>query len=170
MSSQESSKLVDFFAARDDAPTPYEFNPRTSSDYLQTASLEHPQRLDDALRIITDNDYCVKCHLVGDFIPVGSTRTMGPQLDRVNERLRADYVHRWVGDPKRILPFTGMPVNIPFDKPVKQALFPGTSAQQLNGVVDLLMNWDRFTKERFTIKALIKPAAPAATPPAAGAE
>ena len=126
MSSDESSKLVDFFAARDDAPTPYEFNPRTSSDYLQTASLEHPKRLDDALRIITDNDYCVKCHLVGDFTPPGSDRTMGPQLDRVNERLRCDYVHRWVGDPKRILPYTGMPVNIPFDKPVKQTLFPGT--------------------------------------------
>ncbi len=169
MSSDEASKLVDFFAARDDAPTPYEFNPRTSNDYLQTASLEHPKRLDDALRIITDNDYCVKCHLVGDFTPPGSVRTFGPQLDRVNERLRPDYVHRWVGDPKRILPYTGMPVNIPFDKPVKQSLFPGTSEQQLDGVVDLLMNWNRLTKERFTIKALIKPPAPAATPPA-GAE
>jgi mono/diheme cytochrome c family protein len=170
MSSDESSKLVDFFAARDDAPTPYEFDPRTSSDYLQTASLEHPKRLDDALRIITDNDYCVKCHLVGDYLPPGSVRSMGPQLDRVNERLRPDYVHRWVGDPKRILSYTGMPVNIPYDKPVKQSLFPGTSDQQLEGVVDLLMNWDRFTKERFTLKPWIKPAPAAATPPAAGAE
>ena len=114
-----------------------------SNDYLQTASLEHPKRLDDALRIVTDNDYCVKCHLVGDFTPPGSVRTLGPQLDRVNERLRPDYVHRWVGNPKRILPYTGMPVNIPYDKPVKQSLFPGTSEQQLDGVVDLLMNWDR---------------------------
>ncbi len=41
---------------------------------------------------------------------------MGPQLDRVNERLRPDYVLHWVGNPKRTLPYTGMPVNIPFDK------------------------------------------------------
>ena len=112
----------------------------------------------------------MKCHKVGDFTPPGSVRTMAPQLDRVNERLRPDYVQRWVGNPKRILPYTGMPVNIPSDKPVSQALFPGTSEQQLNGVVDLLMNWDRFTKAQFTLKAWIKPAAPAATPPAAGAE
>ena len=38
MSSDESSKLVNFFAARDDAPAPYEFDARTSSDYL-TAKL-----------------------------------------------------------------------------------------------------------------------------------
>ncbi len=103
----------------------------------------------------------MKCHLVGDFTPQGSVRALAPQLDRVNERLRPDYVHRWVGNPKRILPYTGMPVNIPFDKPIAQSLFTGTSEEQLDGVVDLLMNWDRFTKERFTVKSLIKPAGPA---------
>ena len=115
-------------------------------------------RLADALKIVTDNNYCVKCHLVGDFDPPGSVRAMGPQLDRVHERLRPEYTHRWVGDPKRILPYTGMPVNIPFDKPIVAiAVLKATSEQQLNGVVDLLMNWDRFAKERFTIKPWIKP-------------
>jgi hypothetical protein len=52
-------------------------------------------------------------------------------------------------------------VNIPFDKPVSQSLFTGTSEEQLDGVVDLLMNWDRFTKAQFTVKSLIKPGAPA---------
>ena len=37
-----------------------------------------------------------------------------------------------------------MPVNIPHDKPVSQSLYKGDSEQQLNAVVDLLLNYDRF--------------------------
>jgi hypothetical protein len=161
MGAPEASRLVDFFAARDDATAPYEFDARTSADYLSAQEMNHHNRLLDALKIVTDNNYCVKCHLVGDFTPAGSPRALAPQMDRVNERLRPDYVHRWVGNPKRILPYTGMPVNIPFDKAVSQSLFTGTSEEQLDGVVDLLMNWDRFTKAQFTVKSLIKPGAPA---------
>jgi hypothetical protein len=162
MSSQEASNLVDFFAARDDAVAPYEFDARTSDDYLAGAELEHPKRLFDALKIVTNENYCVKCHLVGDFNPPGSDRAKGPQLDRVSDRLRPEFTQRWVGNPKRILPYTGMPVNIPFDKPVAQNLFAGDSQQQLGGVIDLLMNWDRFAKAQMTVKSLVKPAAPAA--------
>jgi hypothetical protein len=63
-----------------------------------------------------------------------------------------------------------MPVNIPHNMPVDQKLYEGTSGQQLGGVVDLLMNFDRFTKEQFSIKPLIKapPPAPTPTPGAAG--
>jgi hypothetical protein len=168
MSSNDATAMVDFFAARDDAAAPYEFDARTSGDYLTTEEAKHRNRLVDALKIVTDNNYCVKCHLVGDFTPSGTVRTMGPQLDRVNERLRPDYVQHWVGNPKRILPYTGMPVNIPPGQPVSQALFPGDSQQQLDGVVDLLMNWDRFTKAQFTLKAWIRPStAGAASPPQA---
>ncbi|HEY2882547.1 MAG TPA: hypothetical protein VGJ15_08940, partial [Pirellulales bacterium] len=166
MSSNDATALVDYFAARDDAPAPYEFDARTSGDYLTSEEAKHRNRLVDALKIVTDNNYCVKCHLVGDFTPAGSVRTMGPQLDRVNERLRPDFAQHWVGNPKRILPYTGMPVNIPPGQPVSQALFPGDSQQQLDGVVDLLMNWDRFTKAQFTLKAWIRPStAGAASPP-----
>jgi len=167
MSSPEASQLVNFFAARDDAPAPYEFDARTSSDYLTSAEMQHHNRLADALKVVTSNDYCVKCHFVGDFKPQGGEKTLGPQLDRVGERLRPDYTQRWVGNPKRILPYTGMPTNIPAPpgKPISQSLFPGDNLQQLDGVVDLLMNWDRFAKEKFTVAPLVKPPAPGTTPP-----
>jgi cbb3-type cytochrome oxidase cytochrome c subunit len=167
MSSPEASQLVNFFAARDDAPAPYEFDARTSSDYLTAAEMQHHNRLSDALRVVTSNDYCVKCHFVGDFKPQGSERTLGPQLDRVGQRLRPDYTERWVGNPKRILPYTGMPQNIPPPpaKPISQSLFPGDNLQQLDGVVDLLMNWDRFAKEKFMVAPLVKPAAAGTQPP-----
>ena len=66
-----------------------------------------------------------------------------------------------------------MPVNIPYDPTppnfggVSQALFPGTSIEQLDGVVDLLMNFDEYTRRQTSVKGLVKeppPRRPAARP------
>ncbi len=59
-----------------------------------------------------------------------------------------------------------MPVNLPVDKKVVQELFPGTSEQQLNAVVDFLLNYDRFMESKTSIKPLVKPGGPAAGAPA----
>jgi hypothetical protein len=108
----------------------------------------------------------VKCHLVGDYSAGGDPKALAPQLERVHERLRPDYLHGWIANPKRFLPYTGMPVNIPHTMPVDQKLYEGTSEQQLSGVVDLLMNFDRFTQQQFSVKPLIK--APPPQPAAGG--
>jgi hypothetical protein len=63
-----------------------------------------------------------------------------------------------------------MPVNIPFDKPVSQELYHGTSDQQLDALTDLLMHYDRFAKRNLSLDAYFKqqPAAePSVAPPAA---
>jgi hypothetical protein len=175
MSSAEASALVAYFAAIDNAEYPYDFDPRTRAGYLasQAEKEDNPHRLADGLKIIVDNNYCVKCHLLGDFEPTGSDRAKGPRLDLVYRRLRPEYTLNWIADPKRILPYTAMPTNIPPDKPVSESLYHGTSLQQINGVVDLLMNFDRFLDDRTSMKPLIKPAptaAPeAAAPPESGA-
>jgi hypothetical protein len=171
MSSAEASALVNYFSAVDNADYPYDFDPRTRESYLAGKEREedNPHRLRDALAIMTDNNYCVKCHLIGDFNPTGSPRAKGPHLDQVYKRLRPDYSLRWIANPKRILPYTGMPVNIPANKPVSDSLYPGSSLDQVNGVVDLLLNWDRFIESRTSIKPMIKPAPSAADgPPAKG--
>ncbi|MGD9723675.1 MAG: hypothetical protein AB7O59_05020 [Pirellulales bacterium] len=167
MSPDDARKLVNYFAAVDKADYPYDFDPRTRESHLAAADAEHPHRLEDALKIVTDGNYCVKCHLVGDFTPEGSDRAKAPQLDRVFRRLRPDFVLDWVANPKRLLPYTGMPVNIPHDKGVSQELYKGTPDQQLNALVDLLMNFDRFTESKTSIKPYVKPVAPA---PAAAAD
>jgi hypothetical protein len=113
-----------------------------------------------ALSIVLDNNFCIKCHLLGDFTPAGSEKALAPQLAETYKRLRPEWTHNWVANPKRILPYTGMPTNIPFGKPVSQSLYKGDSDQQLNGVVDLLLNFDRFMESRTSIKPLVKPAAP----------
>lgn len=168
MSSDEATKLVNYFAAVDGADYPYNYDPRTTGSHLQMAEEKHPGRLGDALKIITDNNYCVKCHLVGDFAPVGSDRAKGPQLGRVYQRMRPEYLRDWIANPKRLLPYTAMPVNIPFDKPVSQALYKGDSVEQLDALVDLLLNYDRYMESKTSIKPLVKPA-PAAEPAAKSA-
>jgi hypothetical protein len=64
-----------------------------------------------------------------------------------------------------------MPQNFPpppaQPAPAAVALYKGTSEDQINAIVDLLMNFDRFAQEQLSIKSLVKPAP--ATPAAAGA-
>ncbi|MGD9636252.1 MAG: hypothetical protein AB7U97_23420, partial [Pirellulales bacterium] len=174
MSSAEASALVNYFAAKNNAEFPYEYNERRSSMYLASHEQTHPELLDDAMKIVTDGNYCVKCHSVGDFQAVGAIRTLGPQLANVHQRLRPEFVRRWIGNPVRILPYTGMPVNIPYDPHapnlggVNQALFPGTSVQQLDGLVDLLMNFDEYAERQTKVRSLVKEP-PAATAVPAGA-
>jgi hypothetical protein len=175
MSSDEAAALVDYFAAKSAADFPYEYNERRRGGYLAEVEAAHPALLDDAMKIVTDANYCVKCHSIGDYQVRGAIRTQGPNLDEVYRRLRPEYTRHWVASPSRILPYTGMPVNIPFDPAgphlggVNQALFPGTSIQQLDGVVDLLMNFDEYTKRRTSVKELVKEPAAAQPqqPPAA---
>ena len=110
---------------------------------------------------MTNGNYCVKCHHLGDFQPEGAISAQAPQLDRVYRRLRPDYLRNWIANPQRILPYTPMPVNFPPDKPASQDLFHGTSEEQLFAVVDLLLNYDTYMKNRQSIRPLIQAASPA---------
>jgi cbb3-type cytochrome oxidase cytochrome c subunit len=173
MSSDEASKLVNYFAAKSNAEFPYEYNTRRRGGYLAQLEQAHPKLLDDAMRIVTDGNYCVKCHSIGDYEVRGAVKTLGPDLDEVYRRLRPDYTRRWIANPQRILPYTGMPVNIPYDPNgpnfggASQQLFPGPSTAQLDGVVDMLMNFDEYTKRQTSVKALVRePTQPAAQPSA----
>jgi cytochrome c2 len=172
MSADEASALVDYFAAMSNSEFPYEYNQRRRGGYLAQLEQAHPALLTDAMKIVTDGNYCVKCHSLGDYEVRGAIKTTGPDLDEVYRRLRPDYVHRWVANPQRILPYTGMPVNIPFDPTppnfggVSQSLFPGPSTAQLDGVVDLLMNFDEYTRRQTSVKGLVKEAPAGGQPPA----
>jgi cytochrome c2 len=171
MSTEEAGKLVDYFAAADGAEYPYALDPRTRGAHLTAAESAHPNRLSDAMKIVTNGNYCVKCHHLGDFVPEGSVYAMAPNLDRVYRRLRPDYVRDWVANPPRIIPYTVMPINIPPDKPIAQEIYHGTSEEQLQAVVDLLMNYDVFMKDRTSIRPMIQAAPPeAAAGQAAGGE
>ena len=155
--SAEAAALANYFAAVDGAEYPYVYDARLDESSLDAAERGHPGHLDGAMKIVTNNNYCVKCHLVGSYSPPGNPKALAPQLERVHERLRPDYVHNWIANPKRYLPYTGMPVNIPYDKPVSQDLYVGTSEQQVDALTDLLMHYDAFAKKNLSLEAYLRP-------------
>lgn len=161
MSPDEATSLVNYFAAVDGARHPYVADPRTRPSHLAAAEAARPGRLDDALKLVTDNNYCVKCHLIGDFTPEGSIKALAPNLDDVHRRLRPEYVRDWIANPQRILPYTGMPVNFDPHELKGQELFEGSSLEQLEAVVDLLLNFNSFMAGRNPIAPMIQPAPPA---------
>ncbi len=127
-------------------------------------------RFDAAMQIVTFKDYCVSCHIVADYRPGdvegGSERAIAPDLADVYKRLRSDYVRDWIARPNRILPYTPMPAVIPYkgaaNELVPQDLYHGTPTQQLDAVVDLLMNFDRYLAGQSSIAPMVK--APATQP------
>ncbi len=165
--SDQAAKMVDYFAAVDGADYPYVADPRLDETAVAAKETAQPGHLEGALKIVTNNNYCVKCHLVGDYAPPGNPKALAPQLERVHERLRPGYVHDWIANPKRFLPYTGMPVNIPYGAPVSQDLYAGTSEQQLDALTDLLMHFDLFAKRNLSLEAFLQ--APASPQPAADA-
>ena len=60
---------------------------------------EQPDRLAGALGIVLDRNFCVTCHLVGDFRPEGRVAALAPNLDQVYRRLRPEFVRRWTANP-----------------------------------------------------------------------
>jgi hypothetical protein len=59
-----------------------------------------------------------------------------------------------------------MPVNIPYDQPVSQDLYAGTSEQQLDALTDLLMHFDSFAKRNLSLEAFLRQPAPGQRPAA----
>lgn len=160
MSSAEASTLANYFAAVDGVPYPYHEDHRTDSAYLAEQDAKNPKRLPDAMQLVTSNKYCVQCHLLGDYTPPGPGTGLAPNLDRVYQRLRGDWLQIWLAKPKRKLPYTGMPENFLPGKPAPQELFPGTSLEQLEGVEDFLLNYDSVMRHKTSIRSLVKPAEP----------
>lgn len=189
MTPAEATLLVNYFAAVDSAEYPYSFSSRRQLEHLQEADSAYQKalngaeldgkprtRLDDAMRIVVNNNYCVKCHRVGDFEPAGSDRAKAPNLAQVYRRLRPEYARTWIANPKSYLPYTSMPVNVPYDPDVQptlggvaQDLYHGTSVEQVDALVDLLMNFDEYAKQRSSIATLVKQygGPPATTTPGA---
>jgi Cytochrome c len=178
LSPDDAEKLVNYFGARDAAVFPYDKTDRLRNDYSFAANStvadqvkQESLKMDGAMKIVTDANYCVKCHLIGDFAPEGNVRAHAPDLSLAQFRLRPDYMRQWIANPKRLLHYTPMPVNVPYvaDDPhlggVSQALLSGTSIEQVDALVQLLQNYSYFTSSKTNIRSMVKK--PDATAPSA---
>jgi hypothetical protein len=93
--------------------------------------------------LMTDKNLCVKCHNLGEKTKIESEQ--GPNLMLAADRLRPEWMERWIANPARMFPYAPlMPQNFPNSRdPVQWQhthLFAGTPIQQTRAVRDLLMD------------------------------
>jgi len=160
LSPAEARKLVGFFAAAAGAEFPYDSDEGGRGKGRVAIGPKEIERMDRAMRLVTDRTtYCAKCHLVGDFSPGGEIRTtLAPNLQDVAARIRPEFLRRWLASPKSVLPYTAMPVNFPPDQRLGQDIFPGSSVEQLDAVMELLLNYDEYVRRRVSIRQWIEAA------------
>ena len=87
---------------------------------------------EDAFHLLTNKDLCMKCHQVGN-LPIQGP--VGPPLALAPERLRPDWMQRWIASPQRMLVFPigqhPMPQMFEATNPRFKDLFDGLSSQKL---------------------------------------
>ena len=69
LSAAEASSLADYFAAVSEMPYPVELERRRHAISPRAGPTGDSNPYAAAMRIVLDNNYCVKCHSVGDFTP-----------------------------------------------------------------------------------------------------
>ena len=160
MSPAEAQTLVDYFAAKEGLLSPYEYSPADDRGVsgVHAGTICGRPRWIAAGRGHQNRGQLELLHQVPPGRRLSSrrdrTRALAPNLAMVQSRLRPEYVQRWIANPKRLLPYTNMPVNIPYDPTaehlggVAQDIYPGTSVDQLDALVDLLMNFSYYTNEK----------------------
>jgi cbb3-type cytochrome oxidase cytochrome c subunit len=95
----------------------------------------------------------------------------GPNLQRVEERLRPEWSQLWVYKPMWVYPYTAMPENFPPDKPAEmKELFGGENPRQAQSVIDALFNYSELMDIHGPTTYNPQTADPAADAAAGGAE
>ena len=121
---EELNTLTRYFAALDGVP--YPVAPKVEVDGALLASGHE----------LFTKWQCVKCHVVAGKLPNQEPANMAPDLAKVPERLRAEWLGQWLADPGRIATGTRMPANFPVDP--KENAFPeilgGDQKKQIEAV------------------------------------
>lgn len=122
----------------------YEVNEVRSNAYLAARASEEPNHLKVGERIATESVNCFQCHFrLGDD-PGGEPIAWAPDMAKVHDRLREDWVRTFLTDPGKIYPGTAMPANFTADPPQYQDVYPdSTNPEQIRVVLEWVMNFDR---------------------------
>lgn len=146
LSSGEAAALTNCFAATVGVEFPYQTEAASDFQAVLAKEQKRSNRLRDAQKLLEDNQtFCSKCHYLGEKGPGDAIKTtLAPDLEQVAGRLRHDYIRRWIANPKSALPYTGMPVNFPpTGETLGQDIFSGSSLEQIDAVVDLLLHYNK---------------------------
>lgn len=151
MSDAEAQTLANYFAAVDGVPFPYQRIPQQEPGYLaqrqsefDAAFAENVPYLQESWQALNEPTLCIKCHSVGGRtyrVSDPAKDVHAPNLDRVQQRIRPDYLRLWIYKPKAFLSYTGMPQNFTRLQRILPDAFAGDPKWQTNGVADALLNY-----------------------------
>jgi mono/diheme cytochrome c family protein len=118
LSDQDDHTLVAFFNGLSKVENPF--------TYFNEASV--PPEFLDAGRKLVSKDYfnCFSCHQQGEKKPEGPEEGWAPDLTLARQRLRPDWIIKWLHDPQKVQPGTKMP-----------SFYPGGPDDILGGKEDL---------------------------------
>ncbi|HEY7099390.1 MAG TPA: c-type cytochrome [Terriglobales bacterium] len=121
-SDNELRKLVRFFEALSQQPMPY------IPEQVPTLTAKET----DMARSLFSSTAapCLKCHATGD--PAHDKTATAPNFLLAKERLKPDWVERWVLDPQAISPGTSMPSGL-FRREKNQWVFAGPTPPSFQG-------------------------------------
>ncbi|MBC7968058.1 MAG: c-type cytochrome, partial [Fuerstia sp.] len=159
MSEKEAQTLANYFAAVDGAEFPYQEQTPKNVEYLaaREAELAHAGLLKDGETYLGESwktlngPLCVKCHSLGSrkfkvSDPVKDIQ--GPNLNVVQNRLRADWVKLWLYKPTWITPYTSMPLNFPKNNTTQfPDLLGGDPDAHVTASRDALLNYTRLMED-----------------------
>jgi cytochrome c551/c552 len=121
-SDNELRKLVRFFEALSQQPLPY------IPEEVPTLTAKES----DMARSLFSSTAapCLKCHATGD--PTHDKIATAPNFLLAKERLKPDWVERWITDPQAVSPGTSMPSGL-FKQQNNQWVFAGPTPPTFNG-------------------------------------
>ncbi len=121
-SDNELRKLVRFFEALSQQPLPY------IPEEVPTLSAKE----NDMARSLFSSTAapCLKCHATGD--PTHDKIATAPNFLLAKERLKPDWVERWITDPQAVAPGTAMPSGL-FKQQDNRYVFSGPTPATFNG-------------------------------------
>jgi cytochrome c2 len=131
---EQLNTITHAFASLDKVPFPYAPKPASVPETVAHG------------RDLFGRWQCVKCHVVNGQLPPGQEpANMAPDLAKVPQRLRPEWLTLWLKNPSSIQPGTRMPSNFP-DKAEENA-FPevlgGDQAKQVEAVRAYLLTFGR---------------------------
>lgn len=121
-SDNELRKLVRFFQALSQQPMPY---------IPEEVPVLTAKETDMARSLFSSTAApCLKCHATGD--PTHDKIATAPNFLLAKERLKPDWVERWITDPQAVSPGTSMPSGL-FKEVNNQWVFSGPTPPTFNG-------------------------------------
>lgn len=132
LSEKERNTILRYFNYLDDQKFPFEIPvtvDRNSEEFKVAEKMFSPTVMN-----------CKSCHVVAGKAPEGKTAAeWAPDLGMAKQRLKADWVLKWLTDPQELNPGTKMPQYWPKDEPSPLSDLGGDSLRQRKAMRDYLL-------------------------------